>query len=111
MKLVKYIVSDLRKIKDPSSCFFQCHLTASKYKIKNFNKRVADFIDKDKSKITFFWKDIENRNEKYIKILSSRLNKIHNVDYSKEFWKQVFSISLLKGTYDVEWAERTFLFN
>lgn len=56
MKLVKYIVSDLRKIKDPSSCFFQCHLTASKYKIKNFNKRVADFIDKDKSKITFFGK-------------------------------------------------------
>jgi len=97
MKLVKYIVSDLRKIKGPSSCFFQCHLTASKYKIKNFNKRVADFIDKDKSKTTFFWKDIENRNEKYIKILRSRLNKIHNVDYSKEFWKQVFSTDLLRN--------------
>jgi putative transferase (TIGR04331 family) len=96
MKLVKYIVSDLRKIKDPSSCFFQCYLTASKYKIKIFNKkRVADFIDKTKSKTEFFWKDIENRNEKYIKILRSRLNKIHNVDYSIEFWKRVFSISLL----------------
>ena len=96
MKLVKYIVSDLRKIKDPSSCFFQCYLTASKYKIKIFNKkRVADFIDKNKSKTEFFWKDIENRNENYIKILRSRLNKIHNVDYSIEFWKRVFSISLL----------------
>jgi len=96
MNYSKYIVSDLKKIKDIKKTYFQSQHTAYNYGLTIDSKNVANFIDDSKQKIQDLWDLTEIKLNKYTSILSNRLNKIHGTNYSSNFWKRVFSMSLLK---------------
>ena len=95
MHYSKYIVSDLKPIKSIDKTYFQSQYTAYNYGLTIDSENVANFIDDDKQKIQNLWDFSEIKFQKYTEILSEKLNKIHGTKYSNQFWKRVFSISLL----------------
>ena len=95
MNYINYVVSDLRPIENISQSFFQSQHCAYKYGIKSDSKNVANFIDLNKEEIQKLWNQSEIKFKNYQKILGERLNNLHGTNYSNEFWKRVFSISLL----------------
>ena len=97
MPYLDYVVSDLRPIKNPKNCFFQAHNCAYKHGLTVESENVAQLIGQNKEELESLWNYAEIKSYKYLDILSIRLNKIHGKNYSKEFWKRVFSLDLLKS--------------
>lgn len=98
----KFIISNesLKRI-DNERCFIACPFTAfiyeedkNKYKVK---KAVfGDFLRKDRKTMDLAINFIQNKYEKYIPVLSKRLNSIHQTNYPDSFWKKCFSLGLLR---------------
>lgn len=109
-----YIVSDFGiKAGEPTSAsFFHSHVIASRQGLGFEEDNVADFLDKTHQELESSWKEVEAYHSKFVDIFSDRLNKIHALNYTKEFWKRIFSIGLLRNISNVHMffslAERHF---
>jgi putative transferase (TIGR04331 family) len=80
---------------DLDKSFFQSQYHAYKYGFSAYKKKKAKYIDKTKEEIQSLWNYSEIKYHKYVEILAKRLNKLHGVEYSNEFWRRVFSQELL----------------
>lgn len=90
-----YVVSDLIPIKDIQNKYFQSQHIAYKYGLTIESKNTASFKDESKQEIQNLWDLIEKKYKNYTEIISKRLNKLHGSKYSNEFWRRVFSLTLL----------------
>ena len=95
MSTKNYVVSDLRPIKDAESSFFQAQYYAHEFGLTHKSVNVANFIDENKEELQELWNFSEEKYNYYVDILGARLNNLHKTNYSKEFWKRVFSNNLL----------------
>ena len=60
----------------------------NKYNIIDVSKHARQSVDDLKNDSDF----VKNKYNRYIPILANRLNKIHNLQYSKEFWEKALSV-------------------
>ncbi len=55
---------------------------------------VHEILRKDRNDWIKFGEFVDQKEEKYFKLLAYRLNKMHNINLSDEYWKQVFYIGV-----------------
>ena len=113
-KTINYIVSSFGvKAGEPTSeSFFHSHVIASRQGLGFEEDNVADFLDKTQQELKSNWDEVEAYHSKFVDIFSDRLNEIHGLNYTKEFWKRIFSIGLLRNISNIHMffslAERHF---
>ena len=59
-------------------------------------RNTQDFVIKCKNDLISASEYVETKHEIYLDLISQKLNKIHDTDFSLEFWKRAFSQGLLR---------------
>jgi len=102
-KKINFIVSRLDKIynKDADQIFLNEIDVLDHLKNRNLIKKYKKIEIKKVKDLTEFElisnsSYVDKKYEKYIVILSSRLNKIHGVNYDLTFWRQALNLGIIK---------------
>ena len=53
-------------------------------------RNTQDFVIKSKNDLISASEYVETKHEIYLDLISQKLNKIHDTDFSLEFWKRAF---------------------
>ena len=73
------------------------HVLEKNNKLGNYKDiKVAPHYRDTKEKLVVDNNFVDKKYEKYIPILSNRLNKIHETNFDEYFWKKSFSLSLIR---------------
>lgn len=76
--------------------FYACQYTAFKEGCDLNDDKVAPFLYADKKNYEAASIFVQEKYDKYIPILAERLNAIHGVSFSNDFWARTFSLGLLR---------------
>ena len=98
MKKIPYVVSNLRKIDCADNAFFHSPCAASEYGLPVEGLNVASALDIEGERLNDLSILIEDKFWQYIEILGKRLNQIHGVERSRDFWGRAMSLGLARYT-------------
>ena len=63
-----------------------CHIYDRAYLLKNLEWDLAPYHWNDRERLYLDYKYLKSQYERYLKILSKQLNKIHATNYSNDYW-------------------------
>ena len=64
-----------------------CHIYNRGFLLNNLEWDLADYHWDDRNKLYSDYKYLKSQNERFLKILSKQLNRIHSTNYSNNYWR------------------------